>query len=74
MVDGGKGKVMKESKYHYDYNSLHTIGAAVVQWLSSWLGEHEVRGSIPGLVDTISEIDYLLIPSRDMTEISLKRR
>ena len=31
-------------------------GAAVVKWLSSWLAEQEVRGSIPGLAATISEI------------------
>ena len=30
--------------------------------------------SIPGLVATISEIGYLLLPSRDMAEKSLKRR
>ena len=31
-------------------------------------------GSIPGLDATISEIGYLLLPSRDMAEISLNRR
>ena len=31
----------------------------------------EVRGSIPGLAATISEIGYLLLPSRDMAETSL---
>ena len=36
--------------------------------------EQEVRGSIPGLVSRISEIGYLLLPRRDMTEILLKRR
>ena len=25
-----------------------TVGAAVAEWLSSWLAEHEDRGSIPG--------------------------
>ena len=25
-------------------------GAALVEWLSSWLAEQEVRGSIPGFV------------------------
>ena len=30
--------------------------------------------STPGLVTAISEIGYLLLPSRDMAEISLKRR
>ena len=42
-------------------------------WLSSWLSEQEVRASIPGLAATISEIGYLLLPSRDMAEIPLKR-
>ena len=45
-------------------------GAAVAEWLSSWLAEQEVRGSIP----RISEIGYLPLPSRDMAEIPLKRR
>ena len=31
-------------------------------------------GFIPGLAATISEIGYLLLPSRDMAERSLKRR
>ena len=31
-------------------------------------------GSIPGLAATISDIGFLLHPSRDMAEISLKRR
>ena len=46
----------------------------MVWLLSSWLAEQEVRGSIPGLAATISEIGYLLLPSRDMAERSLKRR
>ena len=33
-----------------------TLGATVAEWLSSWLAEQEVRGSIPGLVTWISEI------------------
>ena len=49
-------------------------GAVVAKWLSSWLVEQEVRGSIPGLANWISEIGYLLHPSRDMAEIPLKRR
>ena len=36
--------------------------------------EQEVRGSIPGLATTISEIGYLLLPSRDMVEIPPTRR
>ena len=46
----------------------------VVEWLSSWLAEQEARGSNPGLATLISEIVYLLHPSRDMAEIPLKRR
>ena len=49
-------------------------GAAVAEWLSSWLSEQEVRRSIPGFATQISEIGYLLLPSRDMAEIPLKRR
>ena len=49
------------------------FGAVVVLWLSSWIAEQEIRGSIPGLVDTISEIGYLLLPRHDMAERSLKR-
>ena len=32
------------------------------------------RGSIIGLAASISEIDYILLPDRDMAEILLKRR
>ena len=49
-------------------------GVAVAEWLSSWLAEQEVRGSIPGLASWISEIGYLLLQSRDMADIPLKRR
>ena len=49
-------------------------GALVAEWLSSWLAEQDVRGSIPRLATWISEIGYLLLPSRDMAEIPLKRR
>ena len=48
--------------------------AAVAHWLSSWLAEQGVRGSIPRLATWISEIGYLPLPSRDMAEIPLKRR
>ena len=51
-----------------------TLGATVAEWLSSWLAKQEVRGSIPGLATWISEIGYLLLPSRDMAEIPLKWR
>ena len=50
------------------------VGAAVVEWLSSWPAEPEVRGSIPGLATWISKISYFLLPSPDMAEIPLKRR
>ena len=58
----------------WDFFHLSQLGAAVAEWLSSWLAEQEVRGSIPGLATWISEIGYLLLPSRDMAEIPLKRR
>ena len=52
--------------------SSPVAGEALVYWLSSWLAELEVRSSIPGLAATISAIGYLLLPSRDMAERSLK--
>ena len=55
-------------------NFLSTMKPPVAEWLSSWLVEQEVRDSIPGLATWISEIGYLLLPSRDMAEIPLKRR
>ena len=56
-------------------NDFHCqLGAVVAEWLSSWLAEQEVRGSIPRLATWISEIGYLPLPSRDMAEIPLKRR
>ena len=53
---------------------LNIKGAAVVEWLCSWLAEQEVPGWIPGLATWILEIGYFLLPSRDMAEIPLKRR
>ena len=53
---------------------IKSKGAAVVKWLSSWLTEQGVWGSIPGLTTWISEIGYLLLPSRDITERLFKRR
>ena len=50
------------------------IRIPMVLWLSSWLAEQEVKGSIPGLAATISEIGYLLLLCRDTAERSLKRR
>ena len=60
----------------YKYNRKFEVheGAAVVEWLISWLAEQEVRSSIPGLATWISEIDFLLPPSPDMAEIPLKWR
>ena len=52
----------------------YIMGTAVAEWLRSWLAEQEVRGSIPRLATWISEIGYLLPPSRDVAEIPLKRR
>ena len=46
----------------------------MAEWLSSCLEEQELRGSIPRLATRISEIGYLLLPSRDMVEIPLKQR
>ena len=46
------------------------VEAAVVVWLSFWLAEQEVRGSIPGLASWISEIGNLLLPSRDNAAIA----
>ena len=48
--------------------------AEVVECLSSWFAEQEVRGPIPGLTNWISEIGYLLHSSRDMAEILLMQR
>ena len=45
----------------------------MVKWLSSWLVEQVVWGSISGLATTISEIGYLLLPSHDMAERSLRQ-
>ena len=42
--------------------------------LSSWLAEEGVWGSNPYLGTLISVIGYLLLPSCDITEISLKQR
>ena len=48
--------------------------AAVVKWLSYWFAEQGIRGSIPALATRISEIEYLLLPSRDMAERLLTQR
>ena len=46
----------------------------MAEWLSSWLAEQEVRGSITRIGTWISEIGYLPLPNRDMAEMPLKRR
>ena len=46
----------------------------MVYWLRFWLAQKEVRGSIHSLAATISKVGYLLLPSHDIAEISLKRR
>ena len=48
-------------------------GAAVVEWLSSWLAEQEVRVRSPASPVEF-QTGYLSLPSRDMAEIPLKRR
>ena len=35
------------------FSSVRQLGAAVAEWLSSWLAEQEDRGSIPGLATWI---------------------
>ena len=50
---------------------VRSSGGVVVKLLACGA---EDQGSIPGLAATISEIGYLLLPSRDMAEKSLKRR
>ena len=47
----------------------------MVEILSYWHAEQlqGVRGSDPGLVTSISEIEYLLLPSHDMIEIVLRK-
>ena len=41
--------------WHWNDSSVHMtiVGAAVAEWLSSWLAEQEDRGSIPGLATWI---------------------
>ena len=51
------------------FNCVRSSDGVVVKLF--WLAEEEVRG-ILSLVATISEIGYLLLPSRGIAEISLK--
>ena len=44
-------------------NGLGVVGAAVAEWLSSWLAEQEDRGSIPGLATWIFR-DWLFPTSK----------
>ena len=55
---------MKESYEYFILFYFQFGGAAVAEWLSSWLAEQEVRGLIPRLATWISEIDYLPLSSR----------
>ena len=48
-----------------------SLGAAVMEWVSSWLAE---RGSRVSSLRLKSEIGFLLQLSRHMTERLLKRR
>ena len=73
-----KKKVISSKAYHdgvflqniaqYRHNAclIGSSGGVVF-----WLKEQEVRGLIPGLIATISEAGYLLLPSRDIAERSL---
>ena len=54
--------------FYLRYASHVLGGVAVVEWLSFWLAEQGVRGSNLGLATWISEIGYLLHPSRNMIE------
>ena len=55
-------------------NQKHITNSTLDNISSSWLAEKGVRGSIPNLTAMSSDIGYLLLRSRDMAEISLKRR
>ena len=60
--------IVKCVKYISIYSTIHirSSGGVVVKLLVCGA----VRGSIPDLAATISEIGYLLLPSRDMAERS----
>ena len=61
--------------WNYAYFVLiYYRSSSSVVTLHPWLAEQEVRGYIPRLATWISEIGYLPLSSRDMTEIPLKRR
>ena len=50
------------------------LNVKVTVWLRAWLAEQEDRVWFPASPLEFSEIGYLLLPSRDMAEILLKRR
>ena len=58
--------------YNLGYRSHIKRGAAVAEWLNSWLAEQENGVRFPASPLEFSEIGYLLLPSRDMAEIPLK--
>ena len=43
----------RSTSYTYNIKLYLHAGAAVAEWLSSWLAEQEDRGSIPGLATWI---------------------
>ena len=48
-LDHGKQPTPTTDRTRYRMKFLEGRGAAVAEWLSSWLAEQEDRGSIPGL-------------------------
>ena len=48
-LSGQRHKYSKDTTLKKQCVSNDVMGAAVVEWLSSWLAEKEVWGSIPGL-------------------------
>ena len=69
QTDDGQSDPYQKLK-DLDTAIMAMVGMAVVEWLSSWLAKQEVQGSIPGLTTLISETGHLLLPSRDMAEMS----
>ena len=58
----------------YLSNQTVLMGVVVGEWLSSWIAKQRLWFSNFGLVTKISQIGYLLLPSRDMSERLLQRR
>ena len=71
-----KGHTLKYNIRFYWVSFTTLLSRTVSSCRSSGgvVDKQEVRCSIPGLVATIAEIGYLLLPSRNMAEMSLKRR